>query len=313
MTVSVFIDGGYGTTGLEIRKRLANRPEISLIALDEESRKNDAARRDALNRADIAILCLPDDAARDAVAMVDTNPTRLIDASTAHRTATDWIFGFPEWEAGQSQAIAASDRVSNPGCYAQTFIALTHPLVNASLLPRETSLSVNATSGYSGGGRAMIEEFESGKAATAFRNYALALQHKHLPEMQLHSGLRNPPLFSPSVANLYRGMLVEIPLHIQQLRDGTTVEIIRQTLHEHYAESRLITVLDHADTAALDLVTIERCVNTDRMNIIVFGNAESDQFRLCAILDNLGKGAAGAAVQNLNLMAGFDQYAGLKY
>lgn len=313
MTLSVFIDGGHGTTGLEIRDRLAERPEIAVIALDDERRKDADARLDALNEADIAILCLPDDAARDAVAMVGAGNTKIIDASTAHRTEPSWTYGFPEWEAGQRDAIANSDRVGNPGCYAQTFIALTHPLVLAGLLPADTRVSINATSGYSGGGRAMIEEFESGAAATAFRNYALPMQHKHLPEMQQHSGLASQPLFSPSVANLYRGMLVEIPLYLSQMRPGATARDIRSALEDHYADSRLITVLNDADAAALDIVAIERCAKTDRMDIMVFANSETGQVRLCAVLDNLGKGAAGAAVQNLNLMGGFDEYSGLRF
>ncbi|RED15880.1 N-acetyl-gamma-glutamyl-phosphate reductase [Parasphingopyxis lamellibrachiae] len=313
MTISVFIDGGHGTTGLEIRERLAERAEIALIALDDDRRKDANARLDALNGADIAILCLPDDAARDAVAMVGNGDTKIIDASTAHRTTAGWTYGFPEWETGHRNAIASSRRVGNPGCYAQTFIALTHPLILAGILPGNTCVSVNAVSGYSGGGRAMIEEFGGGASPTAFRNYALPLRHKHLPEMQQHSGLDNPPLFSPSVANLYQGMLVEIPLHLSQMRAGTTDSDIRTALQERYADSRLIAVLDEEDSAALDAVTIERCAGTDRMDIMVFANSDSGQIRLCAVLDNLGKGAAGAAVQNLNLMGGFDEYAGLRF
>jgi N-acetyl-gamma-glutamyl-phosphate reductase len=313
MTLSVFIDGGHGTTGLEIRDRLSERPEIALVTLDDEQRKDANARHDALNAADIAILCLPDDAARDAVAMVGDGRTKIIDASTAHRISPGWTYGFPEWEAGHKDAIAASHRVGNPGCYAQTFIALTHPLVLAGILPADTLVSVNATSGYSGGGRAMIEEFESGAAPTAFRNYALPLQHKHLPEMQCHSGLDSPPLFSPSVANLYRGMLVEIPLHLSQMRSGTAAGDIRAALTDHYADSRLISVRDESDSAVLEAVTIERCAGTDRMDVMIFANPDSGQVRLCAVLDNLGKGAAGAAVQNFNLMGGFDEYTGLRF
>ena len=312
MPLSVFIDGGHGTTGLEIRDRLGDRPGIALLALDEESRKEDAARKEALRSADIAILCLPDDAARAAVAMAGDAHTRIIDASTAHRVAPDWTYGFPEWEHGHGEAIAKSRRVANPGCYAQTFVALVHPLVRSGLVPADATLSVNAASGYSGGGRTMIEEFESGEAPTAFRNYALELSHKHLPEMREHSGLDAPPLFSPSVANLYRGMIVEIPLHIGQLRAGAKVGDIRAALQDHYADSRLITVHDAADSGALDMVTIERCAGSDRMEIFIFANPAGDQIRLCATLDNLGKGAAGAAVLNLNLMAGFDECAGLR-
>lgn len=313
MTLSVFIDGGHGTTGLEIRERLSERPEIAFVTLDDERRKDANARLDALNQADIAILCLPDDAARDAVAMVGDGDTKIIDASTAHRISPGWTYGFPEWEPDHRDVIAASNRVGNPGCYAQTFVALTHPLVLAGMLPANAPVCLNATSGYSGGGRAMIEEFENGTALTAFRNYALTLNHKHLPEMQRHSGLDTPPLFSPSVANLYRGMLVEIPLHLSQMKAGTTPGDMRRALADHYADSRLINVLDEAESAALGAVTIERCVATDRMDILLFANPELGQVRLCAVLDNLGKGAAGAAVQNLNIMGGFDEYSGLRF
>lgn len=313
MTLSVFIDGGHGTTGLEIRDRLAERPEIAIISLDDDHRKDDAARLDALQSADIAILCLPDDAARTAVAMLDEGDTRIIDASTAHRIESGWAYGFPEWEAGQREAIANSDRVANPGCYAQTFISLTHPLVLSGILPSDALVSVNATSGYSGGGRAMIEEFESGAAVTAFRSYALPLEHKHLPEMQQYSGLLTQPLFAPSVVNLYRGMVVEIPLHFDQLQMGVTPNSIRSALNEHYAGCALITVHDENETAALGTLNIELCAGTDRMEIFLFTNADSGQARLCAVLDNLGKGAAGAAVQNLNLMAGFEENSGLRY
>lgn len=312
MALSLFIDGGHGTTGLEIRERIAEREEIDLITLDDERRKDDTARREALCDADIAILCLPDDAAREAVAMAEGASTRIIDASTAHRVAPGWTYGFAEWEAGHDRTIAESERVSNPGCYAQTFIALIHPLVEAGILPRDARISINATSGYSGGGRAMIEEFEDHGAPTAFRNYALGLGHKHLPEMRQHSGLQNLPLFSPSVANVYRGMLVEVPLQVDQLSTAPSPRDIRQTLQEHYEGSALIKVLDEAETEALDVVTIERCAGTDRMDIMIFADASREQIRLCAALDNLGKGAAGAAVQNLNLMAGLASCAGLR-
>ncbi len=312
MTVSVFIDGGHGTTGLQIRDRLADRPEISLLVLDDVQRKDAEARRDALHSADIAILCLPDNAAREAVALLEGSDTRVIDASTAHRTAPDWTFGFPEWEPGHRDTIAASHCVANPGCYAQSFIALTHPLILAGILDRDADLTVNATSGYSGGGKAMIAEFEGDDPATAFRNYALTLAHKHLPEMQRHSGLTSQPLFSPSVANIYSGMIVEVPLPSAMLRAGATGDDIRSILSDHYANGETIRVLDASETAALDLVTIERCAGTDRMEIIVFANPEAGHFRLCGVLDNLGKGAAGAAVQNLNLMAGLGEYSGLR-
>jgi N-acetyl-gamma-glutamyl-phosphate reductase len=312
MSISVFIDGGHGTTGLEIRDRLAARDEISLIELDDAERKDETARREALHTADFAILCLPDDAAREAVALAEGSTVRIIDASTAHRTEPGWIYGFPELEPGRAEEIAAAARISNHGCYAATFLALVRPLVRAGLMPVDYPASVNATSGYSGGGKAMIAEFESGEAPTAFRNYALALKHKHLPEMHRHSGLAAPPLFSPSVANVYRGMIVEIPLLLGAMAPTASAAAIRDALEQAYTGSRIITVLGEQETAELDFVTIERCADTDRMDIMIFANEESGQVRLCAALDNLGKGASGAAVQSLNLMAGLDECAGLR-
>jgi N-acetyl-gamma-glutamyl-phosphate reductase len=310
MTISVFIDGSHGTTGLEIRERLAARGEIALIELSDAERKDDGARRDALHAADFAVLCLPDDAARGAVALAEGSRVRIIDASTAHRTTPGWVYGFPELESGRREEIAGAARVSNHGCYAATFLALVRPLVRAGLLPADYPVTVNATSGYSGGGKAMIAEFESGSAPTAFRNYALALQHKHIPEMHEHSGLVAAPLFSPSVANTYRGMIVEVPLHLSAM--ATDAAAIRATLAEAYADSHVVTVLGEAKTAALDFVTIERCAGTDRLEIMVFANPVTGQARLCAVLDNLGKGAAGNAVQSLNIMAGLDEIAGLR-
>ncbi|MBY0301517.1 MULTISPECIES: N-acetyl-gamma-glutamyl-phosphate reductase [Sphingomonas] len=307
MTVGVFIDGAVGTTGLEIRERLSARPEIALYTLDDDRRKDAAARAAALNRADIVILCLPDDAAREAVAMIANDRTRVIDASTAHRVADGWTYGFAELEPDQAQRIATARFVSNPGCYPTAFLALIRPLVRAGLLPADALLSVNAASGYSGGGKAMIEEFESGAAATAFRPYGLSLAHKHVPEMQRHAGLTHPPIFQPSVAHTYRGMVAEVPLHAAQLIAGTTIDDVRAALADAYAGSALVRVAD-SDVAT---VAIEADAGTDRMTLRVFGNAVTGQLRLVATLDNLGKGAAGAAVQNLNIMAGLDPVAGL--
>lgn len=312
MTVSVFIDGGHGTTGLEIVERLSGRPEIALLSLDDARRKDEAARRDALHAADFAILCLPDDAARDAVKLAEGSAVRIIDASTAHRVDPAWVYGFPELEPGRAAEIAGASRVSNHGCYAATFVALVRPLVRAGLMPAGYPACVNAASGYSGGGKAMIAEFEQGAPPTAFRNYALALKHKHLPEMKAHSGLASVPLFSPSVADVYRGMIVEVPLALAAMAPGASVGAIRDAIEQAYAGSPLLRVLGEAETEALDFVTIERCANTDRMDIMIFANPESGQVRLCAALDNLGKGAAGAAVQSLNLMAGLDELAGLR-
>jgi N-acetyl-gamma-glutamyl-phosphate reductase len=304
IVISVFIDGGHGTTGLEIRERLAGRAGISLIEIDEARRKHDTARRDALNDADIAILCLPDDPAREAVALIGNPRTKVIDASTAHRTAEGWTFGFPE-HAGRD-AVANARLVSNPGCYSTGFIALVAPLVKAGLIAADTRLSCNAVSGYSGGGKAMIAEFDpstrsGGTAPTAWRSYALTLAHKHVPEMQSHCGLARPPLFAPSVANVYRGMIVDVPLF------DVDPAAARAALVEAYAGSPVVSVRDF-DEANL---TIEHAANTDRLDLFVFARADGSQARLVAALDNLGKGAAGAAVQSLNLMAGLPETEGL--
>lgn len=312
MTISVFIDGAAGTTGIEIRERLAGRKEIELLLLDEQLRKNSVKRREALNAADFVILCLPDDAAREAVEMVTSDTTRIIDASTAHRVADGWTYGFAELEPSQSAAIAGAARVSNPGCYPTGFLALVRPLVRAGLVPVDFAFSVNATSGYSGGGRTMIAEFEDDKARgftrTAFRAYGLGLEHKHVPEMQKHARIEHPPIFLPAVARTYRGMVVEVPLPLHALPRRPTLATIEATLAEAYKDCPLVRVLPGG---GVSLVTIEDDAGTDRLTLRVFGNAERGQARLIATLDNLGKGASGAAVQNLNIMAGLDPVAGL--
>lgn len=311
MTRSVFIDGGAGTTGLEIADRLSGRADLSIITLDESRRKDPAARRKALNDADAVILCLPDDAAREAVALIDNPRTAVIDASTAHRVAEGWTYGFPELTPDTAEKIAASKRVSNPGCYPTGFLALVAPLVRAGLIAADTPLNVNATSGYSGGGKAMIAAFEQADAPeatdTAFRLYALGLGHKHVGEMQRRADLSRPPLFAPAVARTYRGMIVEVPLPV-----APPLDELRAVLAEAYKGKALVTVAEAASSAAMSLVTIERQAGTDRLELFVFGNEALGQARLVACLDNLGKGAAGAAVQNLNLMLGLDELSGLR-
>ncbi|KQM40962.1 N-acetyl-gamma-glutamyl-phosphate reductase [Sphingomonas sp. Leaf10] len=307
MTVRVFIDGAAGTTGLEIADRLSDRTEIDFITLDDARRKDATARREALNDADFVILCLPDDAAREAVSLIANDRTRVIDASTAHRVADGWTYGMAELEPAQPGAIATAMRVSNPGCYPTGFLALVRPLVRAGLIPHEWPVSVNAVSGYSGGGKAMIAAFENGETDTAWLGYGLSLAHKHVPEMQRHARLAHPPLFQPSVARAYRGMVVEVPLPLFAFHRRPSLSAIEQTLREAYRESPVVRVLDGDDSA----IPIEADAGTDRLSLRVFGNMETGQARLVATLDNLGKGAAGAAVQNFNLMAGFDQTAGL--
>ncbi|MBR0551224.1 N-acetyl-gamma-glutamyl-phosphate reductase [Stakelama marina] len=313
MTATVFIDGGAGTTGLEIRERLADRAELTLLSLDDSERKDPEKRRDALNSADFVILCLPDAAARDAIAMVSNPRTRIIDASTAHRIAESWTYGFAELEPGQREAIAGAARVSNPGCYPTGFLALVRPLVRAGLIPHDWPLSVNAISGYSGGGRAMIAAFEDRSDAdfteTAFQGYALGLAHKHVPEMQRHARIAHPPIFAPAVARTYRGMIVEVPVPLFALPRRPSLDACATALREAYRDSPLVTV---APAGNEGVVRIEEDAASDRLTLRICGNDETGQARLIATLDNLGKGAAGAAVQNLNIMAGLEETSGLR-
>ena len=313
MTHKIFIDGGVGTTGLEIVERLAGRPELSFITLDEDKRKDAAARREALNAADIVILCLPDDAAREAVALIDNDRTRVIDASTAHRVADGWTYGFAELEPGHREKLANARFVSNPGCWPTGFLALVRPLVLGGLLPADWPVTVSGASGYSGGGKAMIAEFEGTSGApSAFRPYGLSMTHKHIPEMLRYSGLSHPPIFAPAVANAYRGMIVEVPLQLRAMADAPKVADIHAALADAYAGSPIVSVASLEDSAAMGQVAIEHVGATDRLALFVFGNEDAGQVRLVAALDNLGKGAAGAAVQNLNILAGLPETAGLR-
>lgn len=309
MTHGIFIDGAAGTTGLEIRERLEGRAEFSLILLDDTQRKDAAARARAINDADVVILCLPDDAAREAVSLIANDRTRVIDASTAHRVAPGWTYGFPEL-VGREE-VAASKRVSNPGCYPTGFLALVGPLVRAGVIPADWPLSVNAVSGYSGGGKGMIADYEGEKSADApaWMTYGLSLRHKHVPEMTVHAGLSVAPIFAPSVAHMLRGMIVEVPLPLSLLPGKPSVRQIRDTLAAAYDGSAIVRLVD--DYAAGTL-PIERRSHTDGMDLFVFASADGSQARLVAALDNLGKGASGAAVQNLNLLCGLDETAGLK-
>ena len=300
---SLFIDGAAGTTGLEIAERLAGRSEFALLTLDDADRKDAAKRRDALNAADFVILCLPDDAAREAAAMVTNPATRIIDASSAHRVADGWTYGFSELSAAQRQAIAGAPRVSNPGCYPTGFLALVAPLVAAGLLDGASPLTCNAVSGYSGGGKALIERFRA-DPALGFRSYALGLDHKHLPEMQAYARLNQPPVFAPAVVPVLRGMIVEVPL----AAGVAEVDAVRACLSEHYAGSEIIL---QGTTSDGELLLRDEVPGWDSLEYFVFGGANG-QIRLAARLDNLGKGASGACVQNLNLMAGLPETVGLR-
>ncbi len=309
MTHTIFIDGEAGTTGLEIRERLEARGDLELILLGDR-RRDVEARREALNAADAVILCLPDEAAKEAVAMIENPRVRVIDASTAYRVDPAWTYGFAEMAPDQRDRIAASTRVSNPGCYPTGFIGLVRPLVSAGIIPAGWPVTVNAVSGYSGGGKAMIAEFEGGKAE-AYRAYGLSLKHKHVPEMTLHTGLERPVLFAPAVGAYLQGMLVEVPLQLAALPSSPSVEVVHGALAEAYADGRFVEVAELETTEAMTGIDPEGLNGTNRMRLHVFGDRAGEQVRLVALLDNLGKGASGAAVQNLNLMLGLDEGTGL--
>ena len=304
----VFIDGAAGTTGLEIAARLEGRSEFTLITLDDERRKDASARREALNEADVAILCLPDDAAREAVGLIDpASGTRVIDASSAHRTAEGWCYGFPELVG--TDRVADARRISNPGCYPTGFLALVAPLVREGLLPADWPYTVNAVSGYSGGGKALIERFEAG-GAPAFRAYGYDMAHKHLPEMKRHAGLEHPVIFAPAVVPAYRGMIVEVPLHLGAMATDPSADALRDALRAFYAGSEVVTVRDTGVPG--ELLLEQDAAPWDGIELAVFGNEGGWNARLVARLDNLGKGASGAAVQNLNLLCGLPETAGLQ-
>jgi N-acetyl-gamma-glutamyl-phosphate reductase len=306
MSATVFIDGAAGTTGLEIADRLAGRTEFTLLVLDDAQRKDDAARRDALHSADFAILCLPDDAARAAVALAEGSGVRIIDASTAHRTAPGWVYGFPE--VSGREAVAAAQRVSNPGCYSTGFIGLIAPLVRAGLLPADWPYTCSAVSGFSGGGKALIERYDA-DPDIAWRGYALDLKHKHVPEMQDRCGLTLAPLFSPAVVPAYRGMAVEVPLPLTAMTGAADAASLRTELTRFYADSQVVSVSEAADS---ELLLRASMPPSDRMELHVFAALDGTQAKLVALLDNLGKGASGAAVQSLNLMAGLPETTGLR-
>ncbi|WP_066555775.1 N-acetyl-gamma-glutamyl-phosphate reductase [Croceicoccus bisphenolivorans] len=308
MAASVFIDGAAGTTGIEIAERLASRSEFTVIALTDDRRKDDAARAEALNDADFAILCLPDDAAIAAVGMIRNDRTRVIDASTAHRVADSWTYGFPELVG--TDTVAAARFVANPGCYPTGFLALVAPLVRAGLIPTDWPYGCHAVSGYSGGGKAMIAQYENGEPAPAFRAYGLHGGHKHLPEMKAHAGLLREPLFSPAVVPAFRGMVVEVALPASAYL-GSDADALRDTLAQFYAGSPIVTVKP-ADPDMNQLLLPETMEPWDGIDLHVFAGKRGEQARLIAVLDNLGKGASGAALQNLNVMAGLPGETGLR-
>jgi N-acetyl-gamma-glutamyl-phosphate reductase len=303
MSATIFIDGEAGTTGLQIREKLAGVSGLKLVSLPPEARKDSAAKQKLYGEVDVVILCLPDEAAKEAAHLIDAmgaDAPRVIDASSAHRVASGWTYGFPELVAGQGEAVAKANKVSNPGCHATGAIALLRPLTDAGLMPKDASVSIGSVSGYSGGGKAMIEAYETGKAP-AFELYGLGLEHKHMPEIQLYSGLTARPIFAPSVGNFRQGMLVSVPLHLDLLPGKPKIADLIATFKKHYRAQKHFHVAESGETPRIEPESLN---GTNDIEIHVYPNEARGQALLVAKFDNLGKGASGAAVQNLMLMLG---------
>jgi N-acetyl-gamma-glutamyl-phosphate reductase len=304
---AIFIDGEAGTTGLEIRRRVADVAGLAVKSIAPEKRKDEAARLAIMRQADLVVLCLPDEAAKEAVALIDSlgaNGPKIVDGSTAHRIAPGWVYGFPEMDAGQTQAVRKARRVSNPGCYPTAAIALIRPLVEAGLLPANYPVTINAVSGYSGGGRSMIQAHEAGQAP-AFELYGLGFEHKHLPELQTYAKLTRRPIFVPSVGNYRQGMLVSVPLHLDTLPGKPKARDLEAALARHYAGAKLVKVVSAGDGPSKDKRLEPEALNgTDILELRVYASEKYAQAVLVARLDNLGKGASGAAVQSIGLMLG---------
>lgn len=314
MSYRIYVDGQEGTTGLRIHEMLARRSDVEVLSIAADKRKDPAERARLLNASDVSFLCLPDAAAREAAALVSNPATCLIDASTAHRTAPGWAFGLPELARGQRGAIQASKRIANPGCHASAFILAVRPLVDAGLLPRDAAVTATSITGYSGGGKSMIAEYQQQPLPAhlqAPRPYGLGLKHKHLPEMMAHTGLATPPVFMPIVSSFYKGLTVSVPLQLSQLAPGTTPEAVHAALAAHYAGERFINVMPLRDAATLEagFFDVQACNDTNRVDLFVF--ASDTQVLVMSRLDNLGKGASGAAVQAMNVHLGVEETLGL--
>jgi len=309
----VFVDGQEGTTGLRINEYLAARSDVEVLRIDADRRKDAAERARLLNAADVAFLCLPDAASREAAALVTNPNTCLIDASTAHRTVPGWVFGLPELAADQREKIRGSKRLANPGCHASAFILLMRPLVDAGLVPASLGVSATSITGYSGGGKKMIEQYEAGGDARldAPRPYGLTLAHKHLPEMMAHTGLTTKPVFMPIVGKFYKGLAVSVPLHLSSLSTGASAESVHVALSRRYEGERFVRVMPLRDAPTLEdgFFDVQACNDSNRVDLFVFAN--DDQLLLMSRLDNLGKGASGAAVQSMNVHLGLDEGLGL--
>ena len=309
MRTKVFIDGEHGTTGLQIQKRLSNRTDLEILSIPHEERHNLASRLDRLNSADIAILCLPDDAAIETVKLLSENKKiRVIDSSTAHRISNDWVYGFAELTSGQIDKIRSARMVANPGCYPTGAIGIIRPLREAGILQQDYPISINAVSGYTGGGKKMIEQMEDtvgdNRITANYFIYGLNMKHKHTPEIRVHGLLSNTPIFVPSVARFPQGMIVNLPLHQNLLAKKVTADDLREIFSAHYQDQSHIIIADSDECAKTARLDAEILANTDKMKIFVFGDDATGNYNICAVLDNLGKGASGAAVQNLDLMIG---------
>lgn len=309
MRPKIFIDGEAGTTGLQIRARLEGRTDLDFIRLDEKDRKDGRKREQALDQCDLAVLCLPDDAAREAVALIRNPRVKVLDASSAHRVHPEWVYGLPELSAEQPRRIAEARRVSNPGCYPTGVILLLRPLIRSGLIPGDYPVSVHAVSGYTGGGKRLIEAFEDPRSPkhTPYTSYSLKLEHKHVEEMRVHSALTHRPIFTPSYGNYRQGIVLQVPVQLWAAPRPVIGDELHAALSEHYRDARFIRVVPRDELQAVETLDPEALNGTNNVNLYVFHNAKHRQTVLAAVFDNLGKGASGAAVQNLNLMLGLSE------